>query len=623
MTTRRSSSVAIGLGVRMTAAVATALLTAGSTTKANAAEPAATTAKAGTPAGAEERPMIFGINRVGADATLHDPPGYQEDLYRQLQYIGNTVVRLAASPRDIEHERGKRDWKAFEEDLALSIKYNMEPMVLVVNTPAWASPTGEDTHLYPYKTELLPEFASFCEDLATRTRGKVRLFQIWNEQNGCSWHFHDGFNHADEYVPVLRVAYKALKKANPDCIVSLGSLDDAEGHAPIFMRKTYEEIARQCPGERIFDAVSDHPYSDDPATMKRKLDAIRKIMIDHGDGDLPIWITEYGWNTGNTPLDVQAKRLRDVLSAMQQPEWSFLKISVYLSLADFEGDLDGFGVCDSNLRPRPAFYAFQGEPRWGRSPAHTVKWHFGGGGTLDVSWETVLETEGELVCVDAQGRETSRHKTPLSRKHRVKLEELPAATDCAFRLRTHRRGRDGQALDTESPVYRVRMPGPQVYNGDFEEGFFGGIGKGWQIDGNAFCTDLSVLPDAPHPKGKHTQSIFANGGRQKLDSTMWTACVTRAGGRYELSGVWCGRAKGSEAPAQARVGFDLTGGDNPTGRAVLWSEWTDLEPRWRPFRQEVRTTGDLTGLFIQCRTPGQHAKGQAQFHVDDIQLTPR
>ena len=72
---------------------------------------------------------------------------------------------------------------------------------------------------------------------------------------------------------MLTTCYKALKEGNPECTLSLGSLDDAEGHAPIFLRKTYEEMAKHNVTGPVFDVVSDHPYSENPKIMRGKLDA--------------------------------------------------------------------------------------------------------------------------------------------------------------------------------------------------------------------------------------------------------------------------------------------------------------------------------------------------------------
>ena len=210
-------------------------------------------AAAAAPAAEADRPLVFGVNRVGGDGVLYDPPDYDEHLYRRIREAGGTCVRLLASPRDIEPERGRRNWKSFDRDLDLAIRYGQTPIVLIVNTPAWASPIGEATHLYPYRDDLRGEFADFCEDLARRTRGKVVLFQLWNEPNGCGWHFHDGFNHADEYYPVLVTCRAALAKGSPEAKLVLGGLDDAEGHAPIFLGRLLAEMKARSSPPALFD----------------------------------------------------------------------------------------------------------------------------------------------------------------------------------------------------------------------------------------------------------------------------------------------------------------------------------------------------------------------------------
>ena len=581
-------------------------------------------------AGGMDRPLVFGINRVGGEGALHEPPGYGEDMYRRLREIGSTMVRLAASPRDIERVRGTRDWDSFMADVDLAVKYGMEPMVCIVNTPAWASPTGEDTHLWPYKEELWPEFADFCRDLATRCRGKARLYQIWNEQNGCSWHFHDGFNHADEYAPILRIAYNALKEADPTCMVLMGSLDDAEGYGHLFLNLMYEEREKRWPGERFWDGISDHPYSWSSQIMKERVLRLREIMADHGDGDLPVYITEYGWHSPEIPPADQVKLFHQFLDEFQRPELSCLLGCIHLCLADFEGTQNGFGACDANLRPKPSFYAFQGHPRFGASPPYMVEAVPADPHAVRVRWKTALPASCRLQIRPSTGGRFVGYPvwdiagaTGPANEHEVMYGRLESGRRYAYLVTSQTpatKGVSGKVY--HSATYEYRCPDAQVFNGDFEGDFFGGIAEGWSITGEAFCTPASVYPGLGPRGGADSQVIFAHGvNGQVLDTTLAQVVAPPAGMR-RLTAWLRGSAGAPTWVIEARLGLGTGGGTDPGAEGITWSDWTEVGSvrqmgsaalemsQWVELSVAASATSDLTSLFVQVRATGESPEGE-------------
>lgn len=571
------------------------------------------------------RMLVFGVNRVGNPEPLYNPPGYTEAMYQRIREVGGTCVRLLASPRDIEAERGRRDWTGFDRDLDLALRYGQEPIVCIVNTPAWASPTDEATHLFPYRTELLPEFGDFCTDLARRTKGKVRYFQLWNEQNGCGWYFFEGFNRADEYLPVLKVCYDALKKGNPDCILSMGSLDDAEGHAPIFLRKTYEEQKKQKVSGPLFDAISDHPYSDTPQIMRGKLDALRELLEANGDGDKPFWITEYGWHTGNTPPEVQASRLAAVLEAFIQPAWSDVEAAVYLCVADFEGHATGFGLVDTNLRPRPSFYAFQGACRFGAYPPYRISADFVAADRLAISWQTLQPTRGKVTLMGPGGsRPVTRSVDQPGVRHRVEFDALGPDTVYRYSIETTR-DQDGSVKTIQSADYEVRSPGPTVFNGDFDDGFFAGIARGWTIEGEGFCTDAGLIPLTHLVYGKHAQAVYAAArrGNRHLASTLSTAVSARAGRPVKIAVSWVGQTAETSAKVFSRLGISPDGGNDPTAPGIEWSTWQETPGFWDDASITATAANSVIRVFVQCRSEGSLENGTVMFMLDNVRAEPQ
>lgn len=251
---------------------------------------------------AQERPHVFGVGTASGGWTLLDPPGYEEAMWDTLSHVGAASTRIGASWPHIQPTSAPNyEWAALDAEVALCLSRGVTPYCLIVNTPAWASPTGEETHAYPPEDQYAPQFEAFCTALASRYAGLINHWEFWNEENGYGWH---EFNRADEYVPWLRRAYRSLKAGNPSCLVALGGMDDPDiavgdptgWRGAYYLNLVYYYRDRWYPGETIFDAIADHPYcrKDVFQDLPAKLQAIRDVLNAHGDGAKPVWITEYG-----------------------------------------------------------------------------------------------------------------------------------------------------------------------------------------------------------------------------------------------------------------------------------------------------------------------------------------
>ena len=116
------------------------------------------------------------------------------------------------------------------------------------------------------------------------------------------------FAHPDAapiYAQVLKLSYPIIKAADPEALVLTGGLGgnkDKNGNIPgdVFLADLYKAGAKA-----YFDAVSYHPYtypllpSDDKGDRGwSRMLAARQTMVDNGDGDKQIWVTEFGAPTG-------------------------------------------------------------------------------------------------------------------------------------------------------------------------------------------------------------------------------------------------------------------------------------------------------------------------------------
>lgn len=304
------------------------------------------------------RPLLFGAGMIWA-AWLNVDKEYDLRQMDALKSIGGTLTSATFDWVDREPERGKWDWSYPDHAVAAAQKRGLRQFGYVGNTAKWALPEGvppEHSYRHPPRDDCEKEFRIYCRSVAERYKGRVEMFQFWNEPNGCSW-IRDGCANGDmyeSYTRWLKIAYEELKKGNPKCIVAAGALDYNEGVTEGYR---YIEGMYRCGAKGYFDAISIHPYSKDGLHWKAVSDTYR-VMKENGDGHKGVWITEYGWadSKGEEP----AQKLREVLSRLLTPEYSYVTLANYLCITDLPiPNTEQYGLFDRSLKPRPIALAFK------------------------------------------------------------------------------------------------------------------------------------------------------------------------------------------------------------------------------------------------------------------------
>ena len=296
----------------------------------------------GVPAAA--RPFVFGIN---ASAQRPD--------FEAAKAAGCTCVRIGCGWDLVEPEEGKFDWREPDNAVELCREFGFEPFFLIVATPKWAlSPEKRDKPWgWPAEPQFYPQATRFYRTLAERYKGRVRYYEFWNEPNGYGWHEP---GHPEQYAPILKIAYSALKQGDPGCVVAVGGLDGGgwKGYYK-YLEKLYE---LGCGSS--FDAVTVHPYRKDGPIDTYGLRNIHQDLVKHGDAHKKLWLTEYGWSN-EYGHDNKAKWLKHSLDVLTSPEFDFVFQASVHTLNDF--DKAEYGLCTKDLRPRAAYQVFRDYPK--------------------------------------------------------------------------------------------------------------------------------------------------------------------------------------------------------------------------------------------------------------------
>ena len=266
---------------------------------------------------------------VKADGSMTSPDfGVQTFLWwrpevadRDLQLVqdaGFNWVKQLVSWQDVEGAgKGQYDWTNLDRIVEQAEQHGLKLIVRVSQDPDrsfWAGDAPENAG----------HFADFLAAMASRYRGRIQAYQVWNEPNlAREW----GGRRPDPagYASLLKLAHSAIKGADPSATVITAGMAPTGTDTEIAMPdiKFYDQMYQAMKGnsDGYFDMLGVHAAGfaappevspDETAADKpkyggerffafRHVEDIRKIMERYGDSDKRVAVLEFGWTTDNRP----------------------------------------------------------------------------------------------------------------------------------------------------------------------------------------------------------------------------------------------------------------------------------------------------------------------------------
>jgi len=172
--------------------------------------------------------------------------------------------------REIEGAgKGIFDWSRTDRIVEQVENHGLDLVVRLDRQPYWAA-DGDNA-----PPERYSDYGDFVYALASRYRGRIRAYEIWNEPN-LAREWGNRPPSPEEYTALLRLAYVHIKDADPEAIViSAGMAPTSRWDAMAmpddeFIRQMYAAGARP-----YFDVLGAHgvgykaPPETDPAVVAR------------------------------------------------------------------------------------------------------------------------------------------------------------------------------------------------------------------------------------------------------------------------------------------------------------------------------------------------------------------
>jgi hypothetical protein len=255
---------------------------------------------------------FFGMS-TGAEITTLPDGAFDREM-NLMQHIGVHWIRAVFSwslvqPQDAEP--ANEVWPYIDRLVNYATALGMQIDAIVDNPPAWAEQSVPTVPCTIQPNFNLTAYANFAAEVAARyPTSVVSAIELQNAPNlPLTWTTPD----ACGYTQLMKQAYPAIKAVNPDVLVLTAGLGAQNANrngthsiaGDIFFGQMYDQGA-----QGYFDVLSWHPYSY-PCTPSQscpkvrpwyKTPDVRQLMVDHGDGNKPIWATEFGAPT-NGKLD--------------------------------------------------------------------------------------------------------------------------------------------------------------------------------------------------------------------------------------------------------------------------------------------------------------------------------
>ena len=206
---------------------------------------------------------------------------------QQFALMNRTGIRWVRSDYDwarVEPQRGKWDFSHLDQLQAEADRAGIHILPILAYDVKWATPAWKHPDAW----------GEYVRRLVIRYGKKLRCWEVWNEQNSVGF-WKDAVN-GENYVKLLRRTWEEIKKIDPELQVVYGG---TAGVPFEFIGETLRAGAANW-----FDAMNIHPYhrNGTPENLIPQLKELRALMTRYGAGNKPIWISEVGWSTAETPV---------------------------------------------------------------------------------------------------------------------------------------------------------------------------------------------------------------------------------------------------------------------------------------------------------------------------------
>ncbi len=243
--------------------------------------------------------------------------------WRLVEEAGFTWAKQRMAWHDVEGAGpGRYEWAAADRIVDEAEAAGINLVFRIDMAPPWSYPDPENEAHTAY-TELPavpPLLGDFCETVATRYRGRVRGYQVWNEPN-LAREWLGRIPDPAGYVELLRACYVGIKKGDPDALVitaglaptgsgppeAIPDVDYLRGMYDAGASPYYDLLGLHAPGYKAPPEIDPRVVADPErgwgghrSFCFRHVEDMREIMVTYGEAHKQVAVMEFGWHTNSS-----------------------------------------------------------------------------------------------------------------------------------------------------------------------------------------------------------------------------------------------------------------------------------------------------------------------------------
>jgi hypothetical protein len=321
---------------------------------------------------------------------------FNNDAKRQIvgliRQAGFSWVKHQVEWTAIETQAGQYTWSELDTIIDAAAASNTRVLLSVQHAPEFYRSTSGG--LFPSDPTT---YQTFMQALATRYRGRVQAYEVWNEEN-LSRETGSGNVDPSHYLPILKAGFNGIRAGDPTAMVLLGAPSPTGANIPgeaiddlQYLTQLY--AANGGEARNYYDAVSAHPsgfsnppdctpltpqcslsgaWNTDPSFFAfARVGQYRELMVRNGESSKRVWFTEFGYCSSATPPagyeyckylsgQNQADYLVQALTRARSLDYvgGMMVWNLNFQLAVSQTDEKwGFSVLRDDWTPRPAYFA--------------------------------------------------------------------------------------------------------------------------------------------------------------------------------------------------------------------------------------------------------------------------
>lgn len=235
-----------------------------------------------------------------------------------VQLMAFNTIKQTFAWRDLEPEPGQWDFSQSDRLLGETERRGLHVVARLGQVPEWAVGVAIDdsVRMESNKHDIPPanleDWADYCGTLAERYAGRIHAYQIWNEPN-LSREWGSEEPDATAYTELLAACSEAIRATDPEAIIISAGLAPTGTHSALAHRDDiYLDALYRAGFQQYIDVVGVHApgyappaYGPDDAERDgqgrwatfRRVEDLRKIMIEHDDAARQMAILEMGYTT--------------------------------------------------------------------------------------------------------------------------------------------------------------------------------------------------------------------------------------------------------------------------------------------------------------------------------------